>query len=80
MKTKLRTYLVNYTFMLFFNSINYKINMKTYCLVCRKDTDNINSKMIKTKNDRLMLSSSVLCVKIKSQDLSQKKKQKDQES
>ena len=31
--------------------------MKMYCLVCRKDTDNINSKMIKTKNGRLMLSS-----------------------
>ena len=30
--------------------------MKTYYLVCRKDTDNINSKMIKTKNGRLMLS------------------------
>ena len=27
--------------------------MKTYCLVCRKITDNVNSKMIKTKNDRL---------------------------
>ena len=66
--------------MLFFNSINYKTNMKTYCLVFRKDTDNINSKMIKTKNGRLMLSSSVLCVKIKNQDLSQKKKQNDQES
>ena len=28
--------------------------MKT-CLVCRKITDNVNSKMIKTKNDRLQL-------------------------
>ena len=31
--------------------------MKTYCLVCRKNTDNINSKMIKTKNGRLQLKS-----------------------
>ena len=31
--------------------------MKTYCLVCRKNTDNVNSKMIKTKNDRLQLKS-----------------------
>ena len=31
--------------------------MKTYCLVCRKNTDNINSKMVKTKNGRLMLMS-----------------------
>ena len=29
--------------------------MKTYCLVCMKNTDNINSKMLKTKNNRLML-------------------------
>ena len=29
--------------------------MKSYCLVCRKNTDNINSKVIKTKNDRLLL-------------------------
>ena len=31
--------------------------MKTYCLVCRKNSDNINSKMIKTKNCRLQLKS-----------------------
>ena len=31
--------------------------MKTYCLVCRKNTDNFNSKMIKTKNGRLQLKS-----------------------
>ena len=26
--------------------------MKSYCLVCRKNTDNANSKMIKTKSGR----------------------------
>ena len=31
--------------------------MKTYCIVCKKNTDNINSSMVKTKNGRLMLSS-----------------------
>ena len=32
--------------------------MKTYCLVCKKkNTDNINSKIIKTKNRRLQLKS-----------------------
>ena len=31
--------------------------MKTYCLVCRKNTDNVNSKMIKTRNDRRQLKS-----------------------
>ena len=29
--------------------------MKTYCLVCKENTHNINSKVIKTKNDRLLL-------------------------
>ena len=29
--------------------------MKIYCLVCRRNTDNVNSKMIKTKNGRLQL-------------------------
>ena len=31
--------------------------MKAYCLLCRKNTDNVNSKMIKTKNGRLELKS-----------------------
>ena len=31
--------------------------MKKYCLVCRKNTDNVNSKMIRTKNGRLQLKS-----------------------
>ena len=31
--------------------------MKTYCIVCKKNTDNINSKVVKTKNGRLMLMS-----------------------
>ena len=31
--------------------------MKTYCLVYGKNTDNVNSKMIKSKNGRLQLKS-----------------------
>ena len=31
--------------------------MKTYCLVCRKNTANVNSKMVKPKNGRLQLKS-----------------------
>ena len=31
--------------------------MKTYCIVCKENTDNTNQKVIKTKNDRLMMSS-----------------------
>ena len=29
--------------------------MKTYCMKCRKDTENIDSKMIRTKNNRLII-------------------------
>ena len=31
--------------------------MLTYCLVCKKNTENKDVKMIKTKNGRLLLSS-----------------------
>ena len=31
--------------------------MKTYCLVCRKNTDNVNSKMIKATNEILQFKS-----------------------
>ena len=31
--------------------------MLTYCLKCKKDTEKIDSKMLKTKNGRPMLSS-----------------------
>ena len=29
--------------------------MKTYCIVCKKDTENKNPKVFQTKNGRLML-------------------------
>ena len=32
-------------------------NMLTYCLVCKKDTEKKDAKRMKTKNDRLMMSS-----------------------
>ena len=31
--------------------------MKIYCVKCRKDTKNIGSKMVKTKNARLIMQS-----------------------
>ena len=31
--------------------------MKAYCVKCRKDTDNIDSKMFRTKNNRLIMQS-----------------------
>ena len=31
--------------------------MKTFCVKCRKDTENIDTKMVKTKNNRLVMRS-----------------------
>ena len=31
--------------------------MKTYCIVCKKDTENKNPKVFKTKNERIILKS-----------------------
>ena len=31
--------------------------MKTYCLKCRKDTENIDPEIVRTKNDRLVMQS-----------------------
>ena len=31
--------------------------MKTYCLKCKKDTENIDPKMFRTKNNRLIMQS-----------------------
>ena len=36
--------------------------MKSYCLKCRKDTENINPKVSKTSNNRIMvLSKCAIC-------------------
>ena len=43
--------------------------MKTYCLKCKTNTDNIDPKIFKTKNNRLIINQNVVFVKIKSQDL-----------
>ena len=29
--------------------------MKTYCIKCKKDTENIDQKIVKTKNNRLLM-------------------------
>ena len=36
--------------------------MNSYCLSCKKDTENINPKIVRTKNNRLMmLSKCAIC-------------------
>ena len=40
----------------------YKYEMKSYCLRCRKDTENIKTKSLKTSNGRIMvLSNCAIC-------------------
>ena len=39
------------------NNWCYKNNMKTYCLKCRKDTENIDPKMIRANNNRSIMQS-----------------------
>ena len=42
----------------------YKNKMKTYC-VGRKDTENIDPKIVRTKNDRLVMQSKCSVCRIK---------------
>ena len=41
--------------------------MNTYCLKNKKDTFNVDPKMLKTKNNRLLMQSNVVFVRLKSQ-------------
>ena len=51
--------------------------MKSYCLKYRKDTENINPKVSKTNNNRIMVLSKCAIWEVKNQDLIKIKKQKD---
>ena len=53
----------------FFTDRSYERNMKTYCVKCRKNTKNLNSKIFKTKNGRLIMQSKYADCGIKSQYL-----------
>ena len=43
--------------------------METCCLKCKKNTENLNSKIFKTKNDRLLCNQDVVIMELKNQDL-----------
>ena len=45
--------------------------MNTYCLSCKKDTKNIDLKVVKTKNNKKMMLQDVLFAIIKSTFISQ---------
>ena len=43
----------------------YKNKMNTYCVKCRKETENIDPKMFRTKNNRLVMQSKCPVCRIK---------------
>ena len=43
----------------------YKNKMKTYCLKCKKDTENNDPKMARTKNNRLIMQAKCSVCRIK---------------
>ena len=53
------------------------IKMKSYCLKCRKDTENINPRVSNTNNGQTMILSNVQYAEVKNRDLLKIKKQKD---
>ena len=54
-----------------------RIKMKSYCLKCRINTENINLRVSTTSNGKTMVYQNVQYVIVKNQDLLRIKKQKD---
>ena len=50
--------------------------MKTYCVKCRKNTENLNSKIFKTKNGRLLMQSKCTDCEIKKSSFVKKTRSK----
>ena len=50
---------------LYFTNSCYRNKMMTYCVKCRKDTENIDPKMVRTKNNRLIMQSKCSVCRIK---------------
>ena len=55
----------------------YKNKMKTYCLKSRRDTENIDPKMVRTKNNRLVMQSKCSVCGIKKSRLVKEQEAKD---
>ena len=51
--------------------------MKTYCLKCKKNTENIDPKISSTSNGKSMILPNVQYAAVKNQDFLEIKKQKD---
>ena len=50
--------------------------MKSYCIKCRKDTEDIDPKMVKTKNNRLVMQSKCFVCRIKKSRFVKEQKEK----
>ena len=51
--------------------------MKTYCIKCRRDTENIDPKMVRTKNNMLIMQSKCPVCRIKKSRFVEKQEAKD---
>ena len=51
--------------------------MKTYCMKCRKDFENLNSKIFKTKSNRLLIQSKSTYFEIKKSKFVKEQEAKD---
>ena len=51
--------------------------MLSYCLKCKRNTESINEKVLKTTNGRMMILSTCAICGIKNQNLLKSSKQKD---
>ena len=59
------------------NSLKPKYKMKSYCLKCKKDTENINLRVSNTSNGKECYYQNMQNVEVKNQDLLKIRKQKD---
>ena len=51
--------------------------MKTYCVKCRKDTENIDPKMFRTKNNKLIMQAKCPVCRIKKSRFAKEQEAKD---
>ena len=51
--------------------------MLSYCLKCKRNTESINPKVLKTTNGRMMILSTCAILVVKNQNLLKSSKQKD---
>ena len=58
-------------------NVTYKKKIKNYCMKCREDTENIDPKMVRTKNNRLVMQSKCSACGIKKSRFVKEQESKD---